>query len=236
MCRVSSPNVRRVDGLAALLEAELRRAMEKQEQIHGTTVKFEAARQNASGFTRVEVARIRALKVEQLQLAGFMDEIRRKLMEEEAEVYRYVVESVIEEMTDSALGLGRDETGDSTQNVQMEAIRKLKDLIEAFKARRKEAEAGKWIVCPAPPQGEPPRPPLVPDLVQLELIKKQQEALRLKTQVLGRRLDPGADDVSPAERAFLRRLSDEQGRLHGILGRLIEKFNRQIHDSSEDER
>jgi hypothetical protein len=67
----------------------------------------------------------------------------------------------------------------------------------------------------------------VPDLVQLNMMKKIQEDLLRKTQGAQRGYKSDREDLSPGEKALLQRLSDEQGKLGTLLKTFVSKFEEQ---------
>jgi len=74
----------------------------------------------------------------------------------------------------------------------------------------------------------------VPDIVQLNLMKKIQEQILKKTQKYKERHPKEGDDLPEMERQVLKRLSDEQGELGRILGKFLEKFKEEA-DKQKDE-
>ncbi len=65
---------------------------------------------------------------------------------------------------------------------------------------------------------------LVPDLVQLNMMKKLQETILRKTQGVQRGYNTGREDLSPLEKSQLQRLSDEQGKLSQLMKTFVSKF------------
>ncbi|HVE40502.1 MAG TPA: hypothetical protein VNM14_11470, partial [Planctomycetota bacterium] len=71
------------------------------------------------------------------------------------------------------------------------------------------------------------KPPLVPDLVQLNMMKKLQEDLLRKTQGVQRGYKSDREDLTPGEKTLLQRLSDEQGKLGNLMKTFVSKFEEQ---------
>jgi hypothetical protein len=67
----------------------------------------------------------------------------------------------------------------------------------------------------------------VPDLVQLNMMKKLQEALLRKTQGVQRGYKSDREDLSTGEKTQLQRLSDEQGKLSQLMKTFVSKFEEQ---------
>ena len=59
----------------------------------------------------------------------------------------------------------------------------------------------------------------------LEGYRWLQEQLLKKTKGVYEGYDAAREDLSPIEKALLRRLSDEQGRLRGIMAEFVKKFD-----------
>ncbi len=203
------------------LETELRKHIELQETVNKGTRDLDGTRAAKGAFNREEVIRARQLARTQEELSKAMREINKKLGEENVEVYRYVVDSVIDDMTESAAALKEAETGARTQQVQADAVRKMRELLEAFDIRRRMAKQQQG----GGGGGGQGRRPLVPDIVQLNMMKKLQEDLRRRTELVERSARPDREDLTETEKTVLKRLADEQGKLGDLMKRFIEKFD-----------
>jgi hypothetical protein len=64
----------------------------------------------------------------------------------------------------------------------------------------------------------------VPDLVQLNMMRRIQDELLRKTRGVTKGFQAAREDLSPAEKALLQRLSDEQGKLGGLMKTFLDKF------------
>jgi hypothetical protein len=111
-----------------------------------------------------------------------------------------------------------------TQDLQEDIIRKLQDLIDAFKrkfkASKRKGGGG----------GGGGKPPLVPDPYQIEMIRKLQEHILKKTIYLRRKLNMDAKDISALERRVLENLTDQEEKLADITDKFIKKFERQVEE------
>jgi hypothetical protein len=163
-----------------------------------------------------------------------MEEVKGKLREENVEVYRFALESITEDMTLSAENLDDSDTGVATQDMQADILRKLKMLLDAFDMKRREQQ--KQQQGGGGGGGGGGKPPLVPDLVQLNLIKKMQENLLQKTEQFERRYNRERDDLSLVEKQLLQRLSDKQDQLGDVLKRFISKFEKEKEEYEKDEK
>src|SRR5262249_50555566 len=98
---------------------------------------------------------------------------------------------------------------------------KMKELVEAFDLKRKQ---NRQQGGGGGGGGGGGKPPLVPDLVQLNTMKKIQESLLRKTQGVTRTYKSDREDLSPGEKTQLQRLSDEQGKLSQLMKTFVSKF------------
>ncbi|MHC4605309.1 MAG: hypothetical protein ACYTAF_00040 [Planctomycetota bacterium] len=64
-------------------------------------------------------------------------------------------------------------------------------------------------------------------------MKKMQEDILRRTKRFGKKYDAEKDDHSPVEKQILRRLSDEQGELSGIMRRFIAQFEKQKEEAEK---
>jgi hypothetical protein len=76
----------------------------------------------------------------------------------------------------------------------------------------------------------------VPDLVQLNMMRKMQEDLLKKTKDVTRAYTVEREDLSAAEKVLLQRLSDDQGKLAGLMTRFVEKFDEMKKKHEQGER
>jgi hypothetical protein len=206
------------------LQQELRKIIESQELVLSKQTRdLDAVKIRKGSLNREEVIRSKSLGKNQDDLGKSLDEIRRKLKESNVDVFIYVLESTVGDMTDAAVNLKEAETGARTQELQNDALRKMKELVDAFDLKRKQNRQ-------QPPPGGGGggggggKPPLVPDLVQLNMMKKIQETLLRKTQGLQNGYKPDRDDLSAGEKTQLQRLSDEQGKLSQLMKTFVSKF------------
>jgi hypothetical protein len=76
----------------------------------------------------------------------------------------------------------------------------------------------------------------VPDLVQLNMMRKLQEDLLKKTKDVTRAYTVEREDLSSGEKVLLQRLSDEQGKLALLMNRFVEKFDEMKKKQEQGER
>jgi hypothetical protein len=195
------------------------RALEVQRTLNAGTRAVDQARRERGALTRAQQQRLRGeLAPAQEGIAEDLGATLPRLGEEDVEVFRIAIKSAIDEMGESAAGLGKADPGPRTQAVQESIVRTLEALVEAFDLKLR---ASKSTTPPdLPGDGPHAPPPLVPDLVQLHLMRKLQEGILRRTETAGRTFEPD----SPALRACVRRLSDEQDELSRSLARFIRRF------------
>ncbi|MFN3484906.1 MAG: hypothetical protein ACK44W_05420, partial [Planctomycetota bacterium] len=207
------------------LQTELRKILEVQEgAITKATRELDEARRKKSALGREEVLRAKRLGTSQEELARRVLEVRKKLVQENVDVFVYVLDSVAGDMNDAAAALKEAETGTRTQDLQADAARKIRDLLEAFDLKRREARNRPPGGGGGGGGGGDGRHPLVPDLVQLNMMRRIQEELLRKTRDVRRQVRPDREDLTSLERQTLMRLSDEQGKLGDLMRKFIEKF------------
>ena len=210
------------------IETELRKIIEEQKKVNAATLKYDGVRVAKGTFTRQEGVEVRQLGLAQDGLSSVCGELVKKLQEENVEVYKFVLISVIDDMGESSSRLRDINPGARTQEIQEDIIRKLTDLYDAFNIKRRQGKGGGG-------QGQQGKPPLVPDIVQLNLMKKIQEQILKKTQKYQARHPKQGEDLPEQDRRTLKRLSDEQGELSRILGKFIEKFKEAAQERQKEE-
>jgi hypothetical protein len=211
------------------IETELFKVIEQQKKVNESTLKYDGIKKAKGSFTRQEGIEMQQLGAAQDTLSGICQELMKKLTEENVEVFRFILGTVVEDMTESTSRLRDQDPGLRTQEVQADILRKLTDLFEAFAMKLKAGKGG------GGGQGGG-KPPLVPDIVQVNLMKKMQQHILKRTQAYKGRMPKDGGDLPEADKAMLKRLSDEQGELYRIMSKFIEKFEKQAKGEGEGER
>jgi hypothetical protein len=194
--------------------------LEQQKLINEKTKELDKIKLTKGGFERREIIRLNKLADSQEELAGEgnLQWVLVKLKEEEEEVFAYVVSKIIDDMKSVADFLREQKTGSFTQGIQEEIVKKLELLLETFRrtkdeyARRRPDQGG---------QGGG-RPPFVPPKAKLRLLRVMQKELRDRTERFEKTFSKKGEDLSPAEKAFSRKLMDEQGALAGLTRKVKE--------------
>ncbi len=191
----------------------VRRALEIQRSINAGTRSVDAVRRERGSLTRAEQQRLRGeLAPAQENAATDLGATVALLAAEDVEVFRQAVSSAVNEMQESAAALAQADSGARTQSIQGSIIKTLETLLEAFDVRGRPSAY-------APSDGAPGKPPLVPDLAQLNLMRTLQQQLLRRTEAAA-----SAFASTPVDRARLKRLTDEQDELSRIMGRFIRRF------------
>jgi hypothetical protein len=212
------------------LQTELRKIIEAQETlINKPTKDLDEIRRKKGALERGEVIKSKGLAKRQQDLGASLQEINKKLKGENVDVFHYVIGAIIGDMGDVTVYLNDAETGLKTQDLEAETVRKMKDLLEAFDIKKKQAKGG------GQGQGQGSgKKPLVPDLVQLNMMKKLQEQLLARTLNVHKAYRADREDMTPAEKQTLKRLSDEQDKLKDLMQKFIDKFDDQKKKYEKD--
>ena len=116
-----------------------------------------------------------------------------------------------------------DDVGPLLLGVEDEVIHRIEDLIGGFEdeleRRQQENPQGR----PPPPGQQQGKPPLVPVLVEIKLLRRQQQDLNVKVQRFWER-NPAVTrgEVTPDQARLLERLYHQQARLTRALEALVE--------------
>lgn len=163
---------------------------------------------------RRQTLQARRLANDQGKLHRKMEEIRKAVALENADVFEFVIDRAMEEMSDIAARLSEADVSRPVQDLEDSVIRRLEDLLEAWTAPEGAPRAGG-----TPGSGSPSEPALVPDVVQLSLMKRLQEAILQKT--VRARTEAMPEEL---QRRAVRRLSEEQRKLADLMGGYIRRF------------
>jgi hypothetical protein len=121
------------------LQVELRKIIEIEDGVLlKATRELDTLRKKKGALNREEVLRTKSLGKAQEDLGRNLEEVKRKVKEQNVDVFAYVMDSAAADMADAAVSLKDTETGSRTQDLQADAVRKLKDLVEAFDFKRRE--------------------------------------------------------------------------------------------------
>jgi hypothetical protein len=205
------------------LETLLRTVLAEQEKINARTIALEVRRLEAKAFSRAELVELNNLGATERELAGRLDDVKKQLEEEKADVFGWVLDSIHKDLGEASTLLAREHRTDGyTQGVQADVTRKLKELIDSLQAeqarRRRQRQGGGG-------GGGGGRQPLVPPVAELKMIRTMQRNVNRKTDVYLQRAKTG-ESIPEAERLLLRRLVTEQGEIHGLTVKFVDMLKR----------
>jgi len=212
------PENRPIEERLADLRAILRRLLEAQDGLIAKVRTLD--RERGAALSREQVVRVRALGDEQGTIASELDEARRLVMDDNAMVFRHAVDAARDDAGDARDRLREGATGAAAQDLQESVANRLRQILEALDdLARRGARPGDGPGTPGDPGDRRPR---IPDEAELRLILGMQQELYRRTQNASRVL-PAGGDVTPAQKAALKRLSDEQGSLARLLKSVMER-------------
>jgi hypothetical protein len=198
--------------------AVLKRLLQEQTALNKATTEFDAARPAA--ITREHRMRITELADEQKRIAREIEELDGHL-DGEPPAFRYVLKRAGEDAADAGGRLDKYTTDAPLRELQVAVARRLKQLIGAFEERLRTIRERDGE--PGPPGGDGRPGPRIPDAVELQLILAMQEELYARTQAAHRALPAEGSELTVAQKALLRRLTDEQGMLAKLLQGVIDR-------------
>jgi len=201
--------------MMARLQQQISSLLQRQQGLLETTTELETVRA-ASGepFSRAQLSTIRDLATAQRGLTG--DTTRLADQVEESRVFAEGFRGVAKEMDHASRGLEGQQTGDSTQRYQRNALTRLEQLVEALKQDPDTGEQSPQ----QPPPGQPPQDQAAEDAIQrlaeLKLLKWMQIEVNRQTSELEQVIRSQDPD---AQNALLRldELAAEQGRLADLM-------------------
>jgi hypothetical protein len=174
-------------------------------------------------LARPQKIQLRGLGADQERLKGRVDERAKAVQEEGSTAFARALLNLRADMTEIARLLQSSQLGPFVLGLEDEVLHALGDLIGGFTdeiQRRQQEDQG---------QGDPPeggqqgKPPLVPPIVEIKLLRRLQQDVNLKLQNFWAQ-NPGAREgrMDDAQRRLLERLYHEQGGLAEDLEKLIE--------------
>ena len=207
-----------IDELLVALEEELVRLIAAQAELNR-----DVRAEEGKAMTRAEQLAFRAFAERQRALRATIDELQHILAEKQCDVFAFALGRVADDMGELA---DRTADGKIDRPLQDAVQRRLKELVEALREKQKELKD----LRDNPPgggdggnNGGKSDPRKVPTAAELELVRKMQVDLYERTKAA----DAGMKDLTEAETALLRRLSDEQGKLAELMKGLIDRMQKE---------
>jgi len=123
------------------LETALKEALEKELEIRETTLAKEQKRITTGSLSREDNIELKNLGNLQSELRESVERVQKKLEEENASVFAWIVQDVADSMQIIANSLKLYKTGHATLSLEDEVIEQLEELIEAMKQERKKKKS-----------------------------------------------------------------------------------------------
>jgi hypothetical protein len=204
---------------------DLKEARTKQAALRKQTAELveEAERLRTQGarLSRARRKELLVMSAAQDALATTLAERLEAVQQEKSTAFAAVLEEVVQDMQESARMLKQpDDVGQLLLGIQDEVIHRIDDLVGGFEdelERRQQESQGQ-----PPEKGKPGKPPLVPMIVELKLLRRQQQDLNVKVQRFWERNPAvGHGEISPDHARLIERLYHQQGRLTRALEELV---------------
>ena len=206
--------------------------MEEQESIREETVAMATALDGRRPNRAESVKIKKQLFARERQLLEDGNELVKKLEEEKARVFGYVMVDALADVEQISHSLKRNDVGDGTQFLEQEVIRNLSQLKEALEEeirRRRQRQQQQ-----PPQQSQPTRPPLVPPVAELLMLKRMQVEVAERTQTLERAREI-TGELSPFQEQVLERLSLKQGSIIELIQKIAEDFRERLAQQNPEE-
>jgi hypothetical protein len=211
------------------IEKELKEILARHNEVILSTLEVERAR-SAAGDRRLgrpQKTRLFNASKTETEILGRTRALVRQLTD--SPVFRWVLDDTAGDMHEVCRQLGRERTGLYVQDVEKDVKRNLEELIAALKEERKKTDGKKPPASP-PGNGPPPpagKPPLVPPLAELKMIRTMQEKVNRKTAWVDEAVSRTKDRRLSSElRRVLERTAQKQAEVAKVtddLARMLEK-------------
>src|SRR5262245_58037668 len=203
------------------LVQDLKEFKKEQERIRGG-VKELANAAAAGSLSRAQKIALRKFSAEEGALRGRIDERVKAIREEGSPAFGSALEAVAVDTGEVARILEEDTPDAYVLGLMDEVSRAIADLIGAFEdeiQRRQKPSQGQGQ------QGQQPngKPPLVPAIVELKLMRRMQNDLNQKVENFWRQ-NPGVrqGDLTDRQRRALERLYNQQGHIADDFQKLLD--------------
>ena len=199
------------------LDAKLQELIEEQTRINTETSRLDSAVRATGRMTYAQLGDARALCRREAVIRETLGRIHAQLEEENSAVFAFAVRMILDDLQVVTAQLTDGEVGRWTQRRQDDILRQMRDLARAF---REETQSRIRPSIPSP--SDPSRPPLVPDIVQLRLIRTMQKEVLRRTHLMRDRLNE-RDRVTPTDALLIRHLTEHESRVRGLMWIFSEK-------------
>ena len=156
---------------------------------------------------------------DQLTLADATKVVVKML--EEAPVFQFVLQNAVEDMTEAATRLDKENSGTGTQEIQDDAAKKIADLIEALRKERTKPPAGGG----GGGGGGGGKQPLVPSLAQMKMLLIMQRDVDRRIKNLDAEVTKNNNpDLNKDQKDRLRRAAELEGKISRITDKTAQEL------------
>lgn len=229
--------LQREEEMLSMIE-ELTKVKDGQESINSETVSIHAGREpRESRRQKLRVqGRIEKLVTRQGELADGVDTLHKKLKEELARVFTFVLRGVTEDMRQVRDSLKDLDTGNYTQFLQKEVVRDVDRLIAVLKEQLEKDEEEAAAAQEGPPGGQDPGVRrLVPPVAELRMLREMQMDVNRGTRDLEDLQKASEEGVTESWERALNRLTQKQGSVSRMTGQLLKDFKEATGAAPEGE-
>ncbi|MFH0939295.1 MAG: hypothetical protein V1899_08440 [Planctomycetota bacterium] len=203
------------------IEQELKKMLGTQKDVLNRTQDIEKLR-GKSDEPLKRGAKLQCKQVfgDQQKLSDSTRVVIKKL--EESPVFQWVLQTVRDDMSESAVRLDKEETGVVAQEIQEDVIKKLGELIEALKREQQKKNRG------GGGGGGGGQQPLVPPLAELKMLKIMQRDVNARTKKIDEevaRMQGANKSLSKDQKDRLRRAATKEGEIARITNKIADDLN-----------
>ncbi|HIA27041.1 MAG TPA: hypothetical protein EYN79_02815 [Planctomycetes bacterium] len=182
---------------------------------------------------RSQKARLRGLSRRVAAVDELGQDVHRRLEEEEARVFTYIMEDLLEDLAEVKESLQpRYDPGEVTQMLEQEVVdglQRLRSSLEEELRRRMQQQQ----------QGQPPpgggRPRMVPPAAELIALKRMQEEVLERTRRIDSIRKRNNGELDTLEEQLLERLVQRQGSIIQLTDQIAEDLGEQLQPTVEEE-
>ncbi|HEV2969910.1 MAG TPA: hypothetical protein VGY55_07965 [Pirellulales bacterium] len=204
------------DEQLARLDDNLKGLVDRQRHANDETARLEKLRADQGQSTRAQSQTLHDLSRDQRGLADETAQLGEKLAG--AEAFQFVLDAASQEMTSVADRLQDRDTGSATQQLEQDALSRLKQLVEAMKEDKPAGGDPQAGTSGQGGSGDPANSQqgnTIRTMAELRLIRQMQEDVNRRTQRLTEAV--GDRHATDDQRAEFSRLAKEQGRLADLM-------------------
>jgi hypothetical protein len=214
----------RQDELLFRVGEELKSLLESQERISGETRELDEQAGDAERLTRSQRRTVVRLSDEEKELSTRSETLRGTLEQDGAVAFAFALQSCRDDLAGVSGMLADEQTGEFVQTLQGDVSRKLQDLLVVLDDEVERRRNAKKEEMPPGSQAQQGPPPLVPQVAELLLVQRMEQAAlaRLDNFI---RLNPvdQVDGLGPVERQLLERWALEHVKVTELFESMLPK-------------